>query len=117
MEARGRLEKVDLRSHEFRVRDDVGNAVILKHVADADDAAQHVGQWVLATGSAVLVSGRLDALEDACVSPFDDPARPFLRAVATDVDELLASAPGPDPDGGLDLTDGEYAAFIKAARG
>ena len=26
-------------------------------------------------------------------------------------------APGPDPDGGLDLTDEEFAAFLKAARG
>jgi hypothetical protein len=28
----------------------------------------------------------------------------------------MANAPGPDPDGGIELTDEEFAEFLKAAR-
>ena len=31
--------------------------------------------------------------------------------------ESKFDAPGPDPDGGVDLTDEEFAAFLKAAKG
>jgi hypothetical protein len=31
-------------------------------------------------------------------------------------EEILASAPGPDPHGGIDLTDDEFAEFMKAIR-
>jgi hypothetical protein len=44
-EAAGLLEKVDIRSHEFRVRDDIGQAVELKHVLNDAAAARLVGQW------------------------------------------------------------------------
>ena len=32
------------------------------------------------------------------------------------LDEILASAPGPDADGGIDLTDEEFTVFLEAAR-
>ncbi|MDQ6521971.1 hypothetical protein RB608_00080 [Nocardioides sp. LHD-245] len=115
--ARGRLEKVDLRTHEFRVRDDVGHAVDLKHVDDDLPAAHLVGQWVLATGRAVLVSGRLVALDDVTVERLDDPARVFEDHEEMDLDEILASAPGPDPRGGIDLSEDEFVSFLKAACG
>lgn len=50
MSAAGRLAKVDLRTHEFRLRDDVDNTVDLKHVENDAVAAQLIGQWVIARG-------------------------------------------------------------------
>lgn len=115
MDAKGRLEKVDLRSHEFRVRDDIGQSVDLKHVSDDVAAAQSVGQWVVATGNGILSSGRLVALDYVSIALVDDPARTFERDTVHTLDELLASAPGPDAPGGMDLTDDEFADFLEAA--
>ncbi|MBM0124728.1 hypothetical protein [Pimelobacter simplex] len=117
MTAKGRLEKVDLRSHEFRVRDDVGHAVDLKHVENDLPAAHLVGQWVLATGKGILVSGQLVALDDVSIAALDDPAADLEDGHILDLDEILASAPGPDPRGGLDLNEEEFSSFMKAARG
>jgi hypothetical protein len=117
MTATGRLEKVDLRSHEFRVRDDVDQTVDLKHVQSDTTAAQLVGQWVVARGEAVLhESGRLVMLDNASISRVDDPAAEHMDRSVTTLDEMLASAPGPDIDGGIDLTDDEFQAFLEAAR-
>lgn len=116
MEARGRLEKVDLRSHEFRVRDDVAQSVDLKHVASDEEAAQFVGQWVVATGEGILAAGRLVALDNVSLALLADPARDLQHDDILTLDDLLASAPGPDPEGGIDLSDEEFAAFITAAR-
>lgn len=116
-EAKGRLEKVDLRSHEFRVRDDVGQSVDLKHVADDAEVARFVGQWVVANGAGILKSGRLVALDNASVALVDDPAREIANDRVLTIDEILASASGPDPDDGINLTDEEFAAFLEAARG
>ncbi len=117
MTAAGRLEKVDLRSHEFRLRDDVDNTVDLKHVENDAVAAQLVGQWVMAHGTGILhTSGRLLALDNAQVEHVDDPAAEYLGNRVIPLEEILASAPGPDPDGGIDLTDEEFEAFLRAAR-
>lgn len=114
--AKGRLERVDLRSHEFRVRDDVGNAVDLRHVKRDMAAGKLVGQWVAATGRATLSSaGRLVALEDATVEEVDDPAAPYTDRAVVPLETILASAPGPDPLGAIDLDEEELAAFLKAA--
>lgn len=117
METKGRLEKVDLRSHDFRVRDDVGRAVDLKHVVDDVDAAQLVGQWVSAIGDGILASGRLVALAHVSIALVGDPARGLENDEVLTLGQILAMAPGPSLDGGLDLTDDEFAAFLEAARG
>ncbi|MGI8433445.1 MAG: hypothetical protein ACR2LE_01690 [Nocardioidaceae bacterium] len=81
MTAKGRLEEVDLRSHEFRVRDDVGQAVDLKHVEDDASVGQFVGQWVVARGAGILLSsGRLVALDNAAIEPVIDPVSSLPRA-------------------------------------
>jgi hypothetical protein len=113
----GRLEKVDLRSHEFRVRDDVDQTVDLRHVQSDTTAAQLVGQWVVARGDAVLhESSRLVVLDNASISRVDDPAAEHMDHSFTTLEEILASAPGPNIDGGIDLTDDEFQAFLEAAR-
>lgn len=117
-EARGWLEKIDLRSHEFRVRDDVGLSVDIKHVADDVHAAQFVGQWVSATGEGVFASdGRLVVLDNAVVEFLHDPAEDLVDRETMTIERLLATAPGPDPRGGIDLTDDEFVSFLEAARG
>lgn len=117
MEARGRLEKVDLRSHAFRVRDDVGQSVDLRHVADDVDAAQHVGKWVVAVGDGIMIGARLVALDNVSIALVDDPAREFADGEVLTLDQILESAPGPSLSGGFDLSDDEFAAFLEAARG
>lgn len=116
MEARGRLEKVDLRSHEFRVRDDVGQSVDLRHVARDEDAAQYLGQWVVATGEGILAAGQLVALDNVSLALPADPARDLLSDDVLTLDDLLASATGPDPERGIDLSEDEFVTFIEAAR-
>ncbi|OBF49250.1 hypothetical protein [Mycolicibacterium monacense] len=115
--AAGWLEKVDLHSHTFRIRDDVGNTVELRRVADDKAAGRLVGQWVTAEGDATLSpSGRVVALNHARVRETGDPAAEFLGSRVVPLDEILASAPGPDPNGGIDLTDEEAAEFLRAIR-
>jgi hypothetical protein len=117
MSAAGRLEKVDLRSHEFRLRDDVDNTVDLKRVESDTVAAQLVGQWVVAQGIGILhASGRLAALENARVFQAKDPAADYVGGRVVTREEILASAPGPDPNGGLDLSEDEMIAFLQALR-
>jgi hypothetical protein len=113
----GRLEKVDLRSHEFRVRDDVGFSVELRHVIDDADVARLVGQWVMAEGEASSnAAGRVVALDNARVHEVADPGAPYVGRYVVTVEEILASALGADMDGGLDLTDEEFEEFLRAAR-
>ncbi len=117
MAATGRLEKVDLRSHEFRLRDDVDQTVDLKHVQSDTTAGQLVGQWVVAEGDGILhASGRLLALDHARVLQVNDPAAEHIGKGVVSREEILASAPGPDPDGGLNLTEDEVGAFLRAIR-
>lgn len=113
----GRLEKVDLRSHEFRVRDDVDQAVELRHVENDSVAGQLVGQWVVAEGESVLhQSGRLVALDNVRVHGADDPAAAHLGRHVVPLSEILLSAPGADFDGGIELTSTEFDEFLRAAR-
>ena len=113
----GWLEKVDLRYHEFRLRDDVGNRVQLKHVVDDVGASKLIGQWVAAEGQGVAdASGRVVALENARVFAIADLAAACLDQRVVSVDEILASAPGPVLGGGINLTDEEFEAFLRAAR-
>jgi hypothetical protein len=50
----GMLDLVDLRSRRFRVRDDVGNDIMLEEVGNAVEASKLAGSRVSAVGAAVL---------------------------------------------------------------
>lgn len=112
--AAGRLEKVDLRTHEFRVRDDVGFGVDLKRVSDDVHAARLVGAWVMATGTSVMAGTRLVALEDVTIQEVVDPARTFQDDSIRTLEEILSSATGPNPRGGLDIDSDELEALLEA---
>lgn len=109
--------EVDLRSHRFRIRDDVGHAVDLHGVENDRLAAGLIGQWVAARGVAVrTAAGDLVSLDNAVVDAVDDPAAAYFDGRSQSVDQILAGAPGPIAGEGFDLTDEEFAAF-EAARG
>lgn len=113
--ASGWLEKVDLHSHTFRLRDDVGNTVELRRVVDDTAAAVLVGRWVNAEGEATLgPTGRVVSLNHARVYETGDPAAEFLGHRVVPLTEILARAPGPVPLEGLDLTEEEWRAFLEA---
>lgn len=117
MSAAGRLEKVDLRTHDFRIRDDAGNAVDLKRIEADQVAARLVGTWVIARGQGVVDrSGNLVALDAAQLDPVEDPAAPYAVRPSVSLESILATAARPDPAGGLRLSDDEFAAFLEAAR-
>jgi hypothetical protein len=45
-----------------------------------------------------------------------DPADGLVGDYVVPLEEILASAPGPEPGSGIELTDQEFAAFLRAAR-
>lgn len=111
----GRLEALDLSSGRFRLRDDVGNTIPLVHVRDPHAAAAFVDRRVAATGREIRgLRGEFKGLESPTVELFVVPSTGSGASI--DWQEIL-SRPGPDPDGGADLTDEEFAALLAAMKG
>lgn len=112
----GRLEKVDLSSHAFRIRDDVGNTLALKDVPNDSTAARLIGARVLSSGTAIRnQSGQLTGVRAASVEA-DESMTSWRIPSAVPIGRLVASAPGPSADHALELTDEEFAAFLESAR-
>lgn len=111
----GRLEAVDLKDRRFRIRDDVGNAIRIDDVEDAEQVGRLVGQRAAATGIAVIDEhGRLRLRETRVEAA---PLPPEWTSIpSTNLEELIAAAPGPDPGGIPGLTDEEWEAFAIALR-
>lgn len=111
----GRLYAANLNTHRLQVQDDIGNQVGLPDVADDAQIATLFGSYVVVSGSPVVdAGGRLTHIHEASVEAaphFVDGSR--LRDVVS-LDEILSSAPGPDPDGGIELTDDEFDLFWAA---
>ena len=113
----GRLEAVDLKSNRFRIRDDAGNSIGLWDVLEPHGAAKLVGER--AAGEGIGVSDRhgvLIGISHARLrpSPIPDVWRPRPPG---ELQNIVASAPGPDPDGGVDLSDDEFDAFLAVMHG
>ena len=51
------------------------------------------------------------------LEPLDDRAGELVGEAVPTLDELLASAPGPDADHGIALSDEEFTSFLDAALG
>ncbi|MGI8415024.1 MAG: hypothetical protein ACR2P2_02225 [Nakamurella sp.] len=112
----GRLEKVDLRSHTFRIRDDVGNTLQLKDVPNDGLAARLIGGRVLARGAAIRNrSGALTGLRAASVAA-DEATMSWQIPAVIPIEKPLASAPGPSAVPAVELSDDEFAAFLEAIR-
>lgn len=111
----GRLEKVDLHTHNFRVKDDVGNNIELEAVPQADDVARLIGARVRAEGAAMRSrAGRLTGLVEPTIEPHQPPGVQLGGIPANSIGDLLQSAPGPDPAGAVDLDEDELAGFLAA---
>lgn len=112
----GRLEKVDLRYHTFRIRDDVGRAFELKGIPNDSVAARLIGTRVLARGTAIRNrSGQLIALGGSSIEP-DEAATSWQIPIAVPIGKPVASAPGPSAVPAVELSDDEFAAFLEAIR-
>lgn len=113
----GLLEKVDLGTHAFRIRDAVGNGIDLQRVPNDRHVAGFIGRQITAEGPAVMDRrGRLSALASPAIRLDLHPARDWTVPPDVPLAEILESAPGPDPSGVIDLSDDELAAFLEAAR-
>lgn len=111
----GRLEKVDLKNHKFRVRDDVGNAYSLPQVTDDVVASRLIGTAVSVTGSPDRDDlGRIVTLRHAQITALPDPLSGTRIPTAVSVAEILASADGPEPGGLENLSDEEADSFFNA---
>jgi len=114
----GRLYAVNLNTHHFRVQDDAGNQVALPHVRRDTEVVGLINTHVAVTGIPQRdARGRLAQIHGATIEGAPDLLDGAAVPEAASLDEILQSAPGPDPDGGINLTDDEFASFLAAARG
>lgn len=113
VEVSGVLEKIDIRSHALRVRDDVGNTFDLAEVSGDVEAGRFIGRRVTASGRAIRSrEGVLLGLQDPTINEFVSvfPPAPKQDLLKGPWDDL----PGPDPNGGVDMSDEEFADFMEA---
>lgn len=107
----GVLEKVDLHSHEFRVRDGVGNALELVDVPRDQEVAQLVGTRVAASGQALRRrGGALSGVHAPVIEPFEWSLPAGMQSTG---DDPFAGAPGPSQHHGLDLTVAEFDELMR----
>lgn len=110
----GLLEKIDIHSHDLRIRDDVGNTLALTEVAKDIEAGGLIGRRVTATGFAVRSrEGKVHGVQDPTIVPFNSSIPRAIRE-GTSFREQLETLPGPDPDGGIEMSDEEFQKFIEA---
>ena len=110
----GRLEKVDIASHDLRIRDDVGSALGLTNVAADIQAGALIGRRVQASGQAVRDrGGRLTGIDEPMI---DEQTAAFGAGLPSPLTapEIAAGYARTEPGTGLDLTDEEYDAFFEA---
>jgi len=111
----GRLEAVDLRNGKFRIRDDVGNAILLDGVQDSETAAHLIGSRAVANGVAIRTSaGRLRFIQAPAIAAAPLPAEWVPPRVA-DLSAELAK-PGPTFAGVDGITDADVDDFLAAIR-
>lgn len=111
----GRLEKVDIRTGDFRVRDAVGISYPLPKVVSAADASLLIGQRVQVAGTAERNErGEVVAVRSATITRAPDRVGDAAVASAANVD----GAPGsPEPRGlgePMQLTLDEQDRFLEA---
>lgn len=113
----GRLRAVNLDTHRLQVTDDVGNRVALPNVVNDAAVGRLLGDYVTVVGTPERDSkGRLSQIHEAIVE-----AAPLLPAGVglgvpepVSLEDVLASAPGPNFGGIHGLTDDEADAFLDA---
>lgn len=112
----GRLDRGDLRSSRFRVRDGVGNDIVLERVEDVGVAAGLLGSSVVATGTAERNrNGRIVRIRSAIVQPAKLPDGVVTTPRLPD---LSGAVPTVIPDDGIPgITDDEVDDFLSSLKG
>lgn len=114
--ATGDLDLVDLRTRKFRVRDAVGNDVVLEDVGNAVEAAALVGRRVRAVGTGVRgTRGQITRLVEPHVSDAAMPAEWLDRGPA-DLASIFATRSAPSLDGVPGVDDAELEALLADLR-
>lgn len=114
----GRLEKVDIGRHDFRIRDDVGNEFTIPKVQDDQSVMHLIGSHVSVAGRPERdTAGRVTTLREAQIEMAADPFAGAGIPAAVELEQLISSVPGPKPGGIVDLSDQEIEAFYTALRG
>lgn len=114
----GRLEKVDIGRHDFRIRDAVGHEFKIPKVQDDQSVMHLIGNYVSATGLPERdAKGTVTTLRGAKIELAPEPFSGAGIPVPADLESILASAPGPALGGIDDLTDDEIDAFYEALQG
>lgn len=113
----GRLRAVNLDTHRLQVTDDVGNKVALPNVGNDATVGHLLDAYVEVVGTPERdARGRLAQLHDVEIKPA--PQIPAGVGVgvrrAVPLNEILATARGPEPGGIPDLTEEEALSFLTA---
>ncbi|WP_125773832.1 hypothetical protein [Antribacter gilvus] len=108
----GRLEAVDLRTNRFRIVDDLGHRIALRDVEDAQNVARLIDRRVRASGLPTPDSrGRLVSISEPVLTGVTLPDL-FRQHLDPSEWSPPTNYVGPDPDGGVDLDDDEWADFL-----
>lgn len=111
----GRLEKVDIKRHDFRIRDDIGNEYALPKVADDTSVMHLIGAHVRVAGVAERDGlGRVASIREAHIAPAVDPSVDTPIESEVPLAAILEAAPGPSGRGVPGLTEEEADAFFEA---
>lgn len=111
----GRLEKVDLRSHDLRIRDDVGNAFALPKVADDLSVSHLIGSYVTVDGHPDRDRrGQIKSIRNAAIVGMPEPVAGAGIPPSLSLERILAGVSGLEPGGIPSLTDTEADAFFEA---
>ena len=107
----GTLDRADLRSSRFRIRDVTGHDIALEHVENPQAAAKLLGATVTASGISVRNDvGRIIRLRSATVEPVELPPSATRPPVVPD---LAHAQPTVIPvDGVADVSDDEVDEFL-----
>lgn len=112
----GRLYSANRNTHHYRVEDAVANQISLPSVRDDARMGAMLDRTVIAFGRPRYgPSGNIVALEDSSVELAPDDIDLDGAGNVVTLEEIMESAPGPDLDNGIDLSDDELAEFLEAA--
>lgn len=110
----GRLEKVDIKRHDFRIRDDIGNEYSLPKVVNDTSVMHLIGAHVRVAGVAERDAlGRVASIREAQIALAPDPADASIKPEVS-LAAILDTAPGPSGRGVQGLTEDEADAFFEA---
>jgi len=112
----GVVKAVDLDSRRFRLQDDVGNRIPLEGIDDVQVARELLDRRADAVGLPVRdARGRIQSLQVSSIDLSHVPEA--WTASHHDNSWQDTDLPGPDPDGGVELSDDEWSSLMAVLKG